>query len=1223
VEDALEFRGNARFELVRRLGAGGMGVVWEAVDKDRNVRVALKTLRHMTADGVLRFKNEFRALQDVSHPNLVSFGELIEHEGCWFFTMEHVDGLDFLDHVRPRDLGAELELSTAITAVEDAGPDARAPSGRLIGAVLDERRLRQAILQLAQAVAALHASAQVHRDIKPSNVLVANGGRVVLLDFGLVAPVASADRARDEGVVGTADYMAPEQAAGQPAGPEADWYSVGVMLYQALTGRLPFGGDWRQILADKQRFEPPPPRAIAPDVAADLDALCADLLRIVPSARPPAREILARLGAAPAEGDPRTSSTGSFKSAPFVGRAHELKLLREAFVEARGGKTTAIVIVGESGLGKSVLARRFADNLNAVVLAGRCYERETVPFKAIDGVIDSLSRYLGRLEEREAAALVPRSAHLLANVFPVLRRVRAIAAVEAPRGVHQDPLELRARLFAALRELLGRIAQRNAVVLVIDDLQWADSDSALLLRELLRQPGAPALLLLATSRAADKLPLPDEGTRVLPLARLGAEETRELVCALSPQVAAGSVDVIVRETAGHPLFVDELVRHVAARGVGDLGAVRLDEALRRRLATLSPTNRRVLELVAVAGTVVTQEVLARAAAVEPGELDRAISTLRAASFVRTGGVRPAANVEPYHDKIGELVRGDLDAGARKQHHRDLALALEALAADAPLAVAINWQGAGELERAGVHFVRAAEEAEAALAFDRAARLYQMALAAGAPPKLRGRLGDALSKAGRGVEAARAYEEALPGAMAAEALDLRRRAAEEYLMSGHIDEGLAAVRSVVAEVGLSLPSTPRRALASLIAQRARLALRGYGFKKRDASEIAARELEKIDLCYSVSRGLSLVDNILGSDFQTRGLLIALGSGEPGRVARALAMEAGFRASTEPAKRKSPDKLIAAAEKLASDVDDPYPKAMVALATSITNYCRGRWMLALEYVERAITAFRERCIGVAWELDSAHMFLGWTLVMLGRFDEAATRIPALARDADERGDLYAAVSLRIGHQNTAYLVGDDPDAAQREIDRAEQRWTFEGFHLQHYWRLLARTQLALYLGRGAEAVPLIEDRWPALERSLILRIRLIRVEASHLRARLHLAAAASAPSGPERRRHVAEAVSLGRRLRKIDMPWCPPFGDLIDAAAARLEDRADDAAKLLQTAAQGFEIADMQGYAAGARLTLGKHLGGKLGRALIQSATHAFESRKVRDPDRMARMLVPGF
>ena len=268
------------------LGRGGMGLVYRAFDRARNAEVVLKTIRHENPGAILRFKQEFRSLLELIHPNLVRLYELISDGRGWYIVMELVEGRDFLRFVR-EDNGPEgaadgrsAGLATTVDCTvprasrgDDARAGAASPPGPLPTAPpltsRGRRRLRDALLQLARGVEAIHRAGKLHRDIKPSNVLVTDEGRVVLFDFGLVAELGQHGLAQAAGsqALGTAAYMSPEQAAGLPVGPSGDWYSVGVMLYEALTGRWPFLGSSLEVMMDKQRFDPPPPRDLVPDLA--------------------------------------------------------------------------------------------------------------------------------------------------------------------------------------------------------------------------------------------------------------------------------------------------------------------------------------------------------------------------------------------------------------------------------------------------------------------------------------------------------------------------------------------------------------------------------------------------------------------------------------------------------------------------------------------------------------------------------------------------------------------------------------------------------------------------------------------------------------------------------------------------------------------------------------------------------------------------------------------
>ena len=376
-------------------------------------------------------------------------------------------------------------------------------------------RLRISLRQLAEGVAFLHQAGKLHRDLKPSNVLVTRQGRLVILDFGLAADLEASGLHQSSMpyVMGTSSYVSPEQAAGRPIAPASDWYSFGSMLYEVLTGRTPFLGSAGDVLVDKQRFEPPAPSELACGVPDDLSALCVDLLRRDAEARPTGREVLRRLGSSTGEPELITLVRPHRQNlAPLVSRNRELELLELAFIDVVHGRTVALYIHGPSGVGKTALLRHFLDDLagheRVIALSGRCYQQESVPYKALDTVVDALCQYVKGLPAWEAQGLVPDDIRSLARVFPVLREAEAMRAGPMAGADVSDPRELRRRAFRALRELLVRLGDRRPLVLAIDDLQWGDSDSAALLSELLEPPGAPRLLLLGCYRSDDAVKSP-------------------------------------------------------------------------------------------------------------------------------------------------------------------------------------------------------------------------------------------------------------------------------------------------------------------------------------------------------------------------------------------------------------------------------------------------------------------------------------------------------------------------------------------------------------------------------------------------------------------------------------------------------------------------------------------------------------------------------------------
>ncbi len=777
--------GGGRFEVLARIGEGGVGVVYAVKDRQSDSRLALKTVRGAGPDALASLKREFRAVQDITHPNLVRLDELFEEEGLWFFTMELVDGEG--------------------TGSPGVRPPRRAePSDYLAAA-------RHRSIQIVEALAALHAKGMVHRDVKPTNVLVSRDGHVKLLDFGIVSARSRVNDPSAEGIVGTLAYMAPEQLLSEEPSPAGDFYAVGVMLHQALTGKLPDFGRARHSAEEKLRGPPPPVKEAAKALGAgvlpdDLAELCDALLRTEPKARPGAEAILRALGAGAA------SSSGEFAAAKetFVGRGSELDALQDAYAAVTAGGTVAVLVEGASGVGKSALVRHFLDEdcAGALVLQGRCHEREYVPYKGIDAIVDELAAYLSDDSDDMLLEIENPAMRLLPRLFPVLRRVPFFQRLEAGSLsiAEGDASELRARIFGAFRELVGQVAKRRSLVLSIDDVQWADGDSLALLSDLLAPPSPPSLLLVCTRRFADaegeraSLPSPvalPGDLRVVRLAGLSDDEMTSLAARLAKDAELGDPELreLAKESGGHPLFLQELMRR-RARGTGQ-PHLRLDDALWNRVLLLEPEERSLVEATAVAGVPTSLDQIAAAAGIEKRALAQHMARLRGASLVKFSGTAAKRRIEPYHDRVREAVVRNLGDEALRCWHERLARVLDASAERDVERLALHWEGAGDAPRAAALLREAGERASQAFAFDRAVELYQRSLALGGGERatrdardgagrteLEVALAEALFHAGRGRESGEAYLALVPpDASDRRALELRVKAASSYFGSG--------------------------------------------------------------------------------------------------------------------------------------------------------------------------------------------------------------------------------------------------------------------------------------------------------------------------------------------------------------------------------------------------------------------------------------------------------
>jgi len=1222
-----EFSGTERFELEQRLGAGAFGVVYRAYDRKRKRVVALKTLTTFTPEALYRLKHEFRSLTDLSHANLVRLHELISEGATWFFTMELVDGVSFLDFVRPRTSGPLTSL--------------------------DEGRLRSSLVQLVEGVGALHGAGRLHRDLKPSNVLVSRDGCVRILDFGLVMDFSLPDARQSSRIVGTPAYMAPEQGTRGPVTDASDWYSVGVMLYEALTGRLPFRGAFLEVVTQKQSEPPPVPSDAHPDIPADLDDLCRRLLHPDPSRRPTGREMLQRLrrGASPPRPAPPL-----LHGLPFVGRTEELNQLHHAFLDARAGGTSVVAVHGTSGIGKSALVRVFLERLarnvpQAVILRARCYEQESVPYKALDSIVDSLAAFVRRLPDPEADGLLPRDVVALARLFPVLKQVPAVASARRHLLQVIDSQELRRRAFGALREMLIRLGEQQVLVLFIDDLQWGDVDSADLLTEVLRPPDPPTLLLIGAYRT-EEIDTSPFLSRILPLRARAASAIRFRELALSeidadqaidlahqllgpdPSAPADRAATIARESGGNPFLLAELARHAGARwgrrpgedeGSAPFGAsLGLEEVIRTRVQHLPEPARRLLQAVCVAGRPIDETVAQRVAKL-PASDAASVDVLKDDRFVRTRVVGDVSHLEAYHDRIREAVVRSMPSSTLRSCHATLGRELEQDGRADPETLALHFEASDEPARAADHAQRAAERASESLAFDHAARLYlkvlQLSPAHPDAHRLRVLLAASLASAGRGKQAAGWYLEAVKSAHGVEAQDLRRRAAQELLISGHIQEGLDVMEALLRAVGMSLPGTRFAAVASLLWNRLLLRVRGTGLRARSESEIAPDRLVRVDTCWSVTVGLTFVEPLIGWVFQARHVLLALRAGEPYRAARALASEAGYTSTGGLRTRRRAEALLRQARELSAVITNPHAEAFTTFAEGFTGYFQGRWGRAFQLLESSESMLRERCTGVAWELHASQLYALRCLYYLGRARDIEARLGSLLDDVRRRGDLFLQVALGTTFLTFLALAHDDPAEAKRQLESVSELGLHKRFRLQLFWDLEARVLLALYLDQGEVALATLRRRALDLRQSELGRIQQNRIFASFWRGRSALASAQAATGG-QRRALMNLAAADARVIGHQRATWGDGFCYLLRAGVAIAESRRQEAIHSLRASQAAFEAGEVTGAAAmAARFRCGELLGGAEGQVMLQAAEGWFTDQGYARPDRFAAVYVP--
>ncbi|MCA8986036.1 MAG: protein kinase [Planctomycetaceae bacterium] len=1172
------FPGTERFEIIRQLGQGGFGQVFHVHDHQFHDDCALKVLTVPEGASLYRFKREFRVLAGMAHPHLVGLKELFAEQDYWFFTMDLIDGAP---------LNKVLSETTSIASRPDAFYER-------IAFLLD---------QLLDGLGALHQAGFVHRDLKPANVLVTKKDRVIILDLGLASSMQGSvpewQQSVEVGIAGTVAYMAPEQAREQFS-PASDCYAVGVMLFEMLTGTRPFQGSVLAVLQNKQNFDAPEVRDLLPNIAPFWNDLCRDLLSREAEKRPDVEQIRERLrqkmDVVPAA--PRTIRSVRTE---FVGREMELQKLKDLAQRTHSGTPAVIFVHALSGVGKTSLVEHFLEELThqqdkTLILSSRCYDRESVPHKAFDGVIDAISRHLNKLTISEARLMLPRNIGDLVRLFPVLQRVDAITEQMGDYQPPSDVQESRRRAVTAFRQILERLSEQHHVVISIDDLQWGDRDSARLFEELLLQPDSPQLLTVSTYRTderdrSDCLSLlfaeearqkwPEQRVWDFPLADLSPDDARKLVetCNSQLKLTEAEMSGIAREAGGSPFFILELTRHKAS---GTESVVSLEDVIRNRISGMTATARTLLEVLAICG-----QPLAMRELLEIGGTTRSdIDSLRNENLIRISGTTDLTFVECYHDRIREAIAAELSATTVSERHGQLVRVFQKYQRIDAQTMARHLEGAGRKAEALEQYHQAAAFATQQLAFDQAARLYLRILELSEDPQpehqatLHARIAEAYAYDGQALRAASHYQDAARISNdPLQSFEWSRLAMMRLFQAGQLESAHQILERLLGNVGLTYPASMTQIIRGIVweksLQQIPVPARSLLTTRRDQT----RSEQRVKTCWAATQSLSILDPLRGAYFQLVGEREAVNQSPFAESYQLRAYGACLLAASGQSKDLSRARLQL--ESIRSDPKYPathYLDAFLEMCEGAIDYLTSDFVLAIERCVKAADAYTTNCPEAWWEADLSRMFAHFSCNFSGDIRQLRHLMATDPSIRLRRETTYHDLMIHGVSEILLNIADDDLSTAAGRSAELAGLLDFEQFnnlhfnyYLRHFWELR-------YQGKGFECWEKLIEMEPRFRAALLHKHHWSRHAYALHRATSAIAACqelrgVSGTREEQCSRLLTDAEQMILRLRKEQHQCCSAEADLLEAGLAALR-QTGMAVSLLRNALHKFRASRMK-------------------------------------------------
>jgi len=910
-----------------------MSVVYRATDRLTGQEVALKRMAlpedrfrvpsHAEDPGLpVELAKEFKTLASVRHPNIISVLDYgFDEQRQPFYTMDLLkDARTILEAAQGRPLTMQVNL----------------------------------LVQTLQALAYLHRRGILHRDLKPENVMVMNG-HVKVLDFGLAVIKSLTTDQITETVGGTIAYMAPELLQGKPGGRATDLYAIGIIAYELFAGRYPFDDSNVGILLSEILTRPADVSSIGLG-----DDLAEVLRRLLAKNREErygaAGEVILDLCEAVDQPLPPETSEireSFLQAAKFVGRDDELAKLSEALNAALASQGSAWLVGGESGVGKSRLVdelRTLALVEGALVLQGQAVGEGGGPYQLWRDVLRGLVLTTD-LEEEEASVLKA----LVPDIGVLLGR-------EVPDAPLLEPQATQSRLLQLAADMFSR--QSQPAVVILEDMQWAGSESLAMLSRISQIVSELRLLLVGSYRDDDRPDLPAElpGMKLLKLERLSKRGIADLSASMlgetgrQPQV----VKLLERETEGNPFFVVEVVRTLAEE-VGQLDKISamtlparvfaggMQEIIQYRLSRVPSQALPLLHCAAALGRML-----------DFGALDLLYSR-----EVRDRWLTACANVAVLefhegrwrfaHDKLRDGLLDSLSAEESRSLHQRVATVIEPVFANSPeraATLAHLWGMAGDETKEGHYSALAGEQALLSGAYEAAVTFLQRALTL--------------------------QENIEPGPLRLAILE--RQLGEASYSLGSLGEGQEHIRHAVALLGKPMPHSGSRLFASLGGQILRQALHRLWPDAFVGRATAARQaLREAAYAYKLLAEIYLFtsDNIATLYSALRTLNLAERIGPCPELARAYADMAPIALLL----RLQPlaETYCRMAREIAGQINEPQITAYVLLATTVYTIPAGNWADSRDSLKQANLIHLRlgdwNRLGIGWSLQAhTHYFLG---------------------------------------------------------------------------------------------------------------------------------------------------------------------------------------------------------------------------------------------------------